>query len=310
MDKIEESGQEELNPKQKPIIAEPQTLLPALPDKKSFVEALTVGGILTVEPVDAIAAVKAAMAMSVGVFEVPDKLRSAMLAFAQENRVPCGLEFLKLNQFIAKREYSVLLQAMGIAEYYISPELRRQFITNFVQFMWPAIVSFRDVLLKWNQAWMDKAAGPAAMLAIVASSGGGKNLLPPDLTSPPDTTVVKDAAVVAIEEFNRVFAGEGALVVRSMAYEAEQIRDMLQDGTIVAATGNINNEQMLRSLGINITPDIRRLEQNLARYAMAIIYLEKVPAEMELNYLGAVLQLGEAISWDKVARGRATLVIE
>lgn len=298
----------ELSPEQKPV-ATTSVLLPELPDKKSFVEALTVGGVLTVEPVDVIAAVRAAMATSVGVFEVPDKLRSAMLAFSQENRVPCGLEFLKLNQFIAKRDYSVLLQAMGIGEYYISSDLRHQFMDNFANFMWPAITNFRDVLVKWNQTWMDKAAGPAAMLAIVASAGG-KNLLPPDLTSPPDTSVVRDAATAAIEEFNRVFAGEGALTVRSMAYEAEQIREMLLDSNIVAATGNINNEQMLRTLGVNITPDVRRLELNLAQYALTILYLEKVPTEKELNYLGAVLQLSEAISWDKVARGRATLVIE
>jgi hypothetical protein len=58
---------------------------------------------------------------------------------------------------------------------------------------------------------------------------------------------------------------------------------------------------MLKMFHADIAADYVRLEMNVTRYALAIMQLPKITAgQQETVYLGAMLQLGLSISWDKL----------
>jgi len=58
---------------------------------------------------------------------------------------------------------------------------------------------------------------------------------------------------------------------------------------------------MLKMLGVDITADYVRLETNVTRFALAAMDLPKISAgSQETVYLGAMLQLGLSIQWDKL----------
>src|SRR3989344_5018829 len=58
------------------------TILPTVPDDTSFIEMLKTGGVLKVGVTEVLAAVKAALAKRVGLFDLPDLILEKMEAFA------------------------------------------------------------------------------------------------------------------------------------------------------------------------------------------------------------------------------------
>jgi hypothetical protein len=75
---------------------------------------------------------------------------------------------------------------------------------------------------------------------------------------------------------------------------------ILNDPSLPGQLGVGTKEQMLKELGVNVGADIVRTEQGVTRYTLAIMSLKDVTADAELAYLGAMLQLGATIPWDKL----------
>ena len=87
----------------------------------------------------------------------------------------------------------------------------------------------------------------------------------------------------------------------ALAYDAQQIRKVLENPSLPAQVGAANREQMLRMLGAAVSSDYPRLEKNLKQFALGIIELQNVTSgAAELQYVGALFQLGSMIPWDRL----------
>jgi hypothetical protein len=142
-----------------------------------------------------------------------------------------------------------------------------------------------------------------AITAMVSafSSEGVATTLPPGLMAPPDASSVRDSAESVINSVNKIFAGIGIPIAKALAYEAYNIKMVLENTSLPASLGAVNREQMLKMLKADISSDYVRLEANVTRFMLSILELPKIMAgPQESVYLGAMLQLGLSIQWDKL----------
>jgi len=280
-------------------------LLPAVPDDTSFIEMLKIGGQLKVQPVDVIAAMRAAIAWKVDLFSLPDLLIEKMETFATEQEEPLGESFFRLQKLITTRQYGDILSAMGVSGNFVSDRRKKEMLARLDAQLWPALQDFQAQLKAWADTWSQTGTNPAMLLSALAMGmSGSKGVMPPGMMQPPDTAGLRDEAEAVINRINKVFAGVGIPVARAMGYDAVRIREVLEEASLPAAVGAANKDQMLKMLGVSVGADFVRLERNLVRYALAIMELPKVTAgNDELSYLGAMLQLGSAIPWEKLSHG-------
>ena len=125
--------------------------------------------------------------------------------------------------------------------------------------------------------------------------------MPPGMIQPPSTDPLRDSAESVITGINRIFAGTGIPVAMALAYDAQQIRRALENPSLPVQVGAANREQMLRKLGVAVTSDYPRLEQNLKQYTLGVIELPNVTAgQTEMAFVAALYQLGSQIPWDKL----------
>lgn len=273
-------------------------VLPPVPDDESFVAALKVGGELKIGAIEVIAAMKAAIASRVGLYDLPDKLVDAMERHADELSEPCLPSFYELQRLVVSRSYGEILSALGVDARFVSQRRQDLLLKRLNENLWNSLYGFQKQLLGWQEAWMAGAANPAALImAITAGSAG----MPPGMLQPPDTSVIRDSAEAVIDNINKVFAGTGIPVARALAWDAQRIKKVLEDDRLPSSIGATNREQMLRMLGVDVTADYVRLERNIVRYALAIMELQKVTSgQSEYVYLAAMFQLGVSIPWDKL----------
>lgn len=280
------------------------SILPPVPDEPSFIASLKVGGTLKIGPTDVISAVKAAHALQVGLFGLPSILKTKMEEFALNQDQPCGPDFYEIQTLLAQKRYGVILSAIGVSGKFVSAKRKAQFFERLHQKLWPALKSFNAQLTAWQQAWMTGMSNPGLMvMAMAAGTSGG--VMPPGVMAPPDTSNLRASAEEVINEINRVFAGPGIPVARALAFDASRIMEILNKPTLPTQVGATSKDQMLKDLGLSVGAEVVRMEQSIIRYALAIMSLADVPADAEVSYLGAMLQLGLTIPWDKLGTGPA-----
>lgn len=277
-------------------------VLPVVMDDESFVAALKVGGDLKVGPLDVLAAVRSALADQVGLFYVPEILKNRMEAFAESNDEPVGKAFVDLRNIVVKRKYSEVLSVLGIEGSFITESRKNKFLAGLRDGLWQEINAFHQQLVGWQRNWMDSTGNPGILVAaIVSGMGGGAGAIPPGMMQAPETDTVRDQAEAVINRINKVFAGFGIPVARALAYDAQQIKTVLSNEGLPATIGATNREQMLKMIGVDVANDYVRLERNIVRYILAIMELPKVTSgQSEINFLGAMLQLGNSIPWAKL----------
>lgn len=270
-------------------------ILPSVPESdNSFLEMLKVGGVLKITPGDVISAVKAAIAKKVGIYDLPDLLRDKMEHFAKEQGEPVGQSFYDLNNLITTRNYADVLSILGVSGSFISERRKNDVLDRLDEYLWPALRSFDDTLVSWCDAW-NKGANPMGMVGFLVASGRG-GPMPPGLMQPPDTATLRDEAETVINKINKVFAGVGIPVARALAYDAVRIRKILEEPTLPSALGAATREQMLKSLGVDVSAADIRLERNISRYAMSIMNYPTVTSGNEdYAYLTAMYLLGSTI---------------
>ncbi|MFA5359173.1 MAG: hypothetical protein WC310_05165 [Patescibacteria group bacterium] len=279
-------------------------VLPSVPgDDASFLELLKVGGILKIGSTEVISAMKAALANRLDMFKLPKKIMEAMERFAEDQEEPCGESYYKLQDLVTRRSYAEVLSALGVKGHLVS-ESRKNELLGKTDLLWPALQSFHEQLINWQTAWT-QGANPTMMFAAIASmASGGNSMMPPGMMQPPDTAGLRDAAEGVINKINKVFAGHGIPIARALAYDATQIRALLEEPTLPTHMGVANREQMIKMLGVSVSADLLRLERNVCRYALAVMELPKIPSgQSEYGYLGAMIQLGIQIPWDTLLSG-------
>ena len=272
-------------------------VLPAVPDDESWVKSLRAGGVLKVEQSTVISAIRAALAQRAGLFSIPQKLVSAMEAYTEETEEQVGPEFYKLRKLLTRQEYGDLFAAIdGMDGNFVTKARKQEMLERIDGQLWNSIQSFSDQLQGWQQAWMQGAANPMAMMAMMA---GGAGAMPPGMMTAPDTGVLRDSAEAVNDQINRIFRGTGVQISAALAYEANRVKEILQQPGLPAMIGAPNREQMLKKLGVAIPATYPRLEQNLTQFVLGIVKVDDQAAgDEELRYFGALFMLSSQIDWN------------
>lgn len=280
-------------------------VLPDVPSEDAWISALRAGGQLKVDQATVIAAVRAALASRLRLYDVPDLLTAKMEEYSSRNAEPVGAEFFKLRKQITQRTYGDIFEAIpGLEGNFVTDSRRRDLLNRVDTHLWPALIGFHGQLKGWMDAWQQGAANPAAMMSLMLSMNGAGSALPGGLMQPPDSGVLRDSADSFNDEVNKVFSGVGVPIARALAYDAKRIKETLENPDLPRMVGAGSREEMLRMLGVDVTATYTRLETNLTKYTLSVMQVKDQPGgNAELQFLTALYMLGAQIPWTELQKG-------
>ncbi|MFT5849549.1 MAG: hypothetical protein ACI9H6_000358 [Patiriisocius sp.] len=280
-------------------------LLPSVPDDGPWVESLKAGGRLLPDEPTVISGVRAAVADRVGLFDLPAKVVSAMEAHVDTTREQLDPRFFALSKQLTRRSYAEIFSAIdGLDGSFVTERRKKQFLERLNAHMWPAINGFHSQLKGWVESMNQGASNPALLMQGIASmiQGGGAPLMS-GLMAPPDAGGLRDAAEGVNDDINRIFAGTGVVVARALAFDANQIKNTMNDAALPGLIGAANRDQMLRQLGVDVSSNYSRMETNLTKYVMGILNVKNVAGgNEEIAYFSSLYMLGCQIPWDQIGR--------
>ena len=283
-----------------------EALLPPIPTDDSWLNALKTGGILKVDESSYIAAIRAALADRAGLYNVPEALSKAMEKYADETEEQVDPTFYALRKSLTRRAYGDIFAAIdGLDGTFITDARRKEFLSRIRDTLWPAIAESYRTLDGWYQTWRASFSDPSMLIAAIGGgfSGGAAGM---SMITPPDTAQLHDAGDTLVDSINRVFRGTGVQVAAAMAYDANTIRNTLEDPRLPSMVGVKNREMMLKKIGASVSSNYIRLEQNLVKYVLAFAKHDTVTSDVEVNYFVALWQLGTQINWAELGGGDAT----
>lgn len=276
-----------------------EALLPAIPTDESWLNALKTGGILKVDESSYIAAIRAALADRAGLYNVPDALSKAMEKYADETEEQVDPTFYALRKSLTRRTYGDIFAAIdGLDGTFITESRRKEFLGRIRDTLWPAIAESYRTLDAWYQTWRASFSDPSMLIAAIGgglSGGAGMSMI-----QQPDTSPLHDAGDTLVNSINRVFRGTGVQVAAALAYDANVIRNTLEESRLPSMVGVKNRELMLKKIGANVSSNYVRLEQNLVKYVLAFAKHDTVTSDVEVNYFAALWQLGTQINWNEL----------
>lgn len=281
-------------------------ILPSVPSDEAWLDSLKVGGVLKFNASTVIGTVSAALAHKVGLYDLPKKIGDAMEQQAKTLLEPVGEDFYKMQNLLVRRNYSEIFAAMpGVDGKFATQGRKDALLDRINEKLWVSLGSYQQQLKQWVDSWQQGMANPAAMMSMLASIGGGGGGVATGMMQQiPSTDVLHDSADSVVNDINYVFAGTGIPVALALAYDAQQIRKVLENPNLPAQVGASNREQMLRLLKVDVSSDYPRLEKNLKQFVLGIIEFKNVtPGNTELQYVWALNQLGAQIPWDKLGEG-------
>ena len=283
-----------------------EALLPSIPTDESWLNALKTGGILKVDESSYIAAIRAALADRAGLYNVPDALSKAMEKYADETEEQVDPTFYALRKSLTRRAYGDIFAAIdGLDGTFITDARRKEFLSRIRDTLWPAIAESYRTLDGWYQTWRASFSDPSMLIAAIGGgfSGSAAGM---SMITPPDTAQLHDAGDTLVDSINRVFRGTGVQVAAAMAYDANTIRNTLEDPRLPSMVGVKNREMMLKKIGASVSSNYIRLEQNLVKYVLAFAKHDTVTSDVEVNYFVALWQLGTQINWNELGGGDVT----
>ena len=283
-----------------------EALLPSIPTDESWLNALKTGGILKVDESSYIAAIRAALADRAGLYNIPDALSKAMEKYADETEEQVDPTFYALRKSLTRRAYGDIFAAIdGLDGTFITEGRRKEFLSRIRDTLWPAIAESYRTLDGWYQTWRASFSDPSMLIAAIGGgfSGGAAGM---SMITPPDTAQLHDAGDTLVDSINRVFRGTGVQVAAAMAYDANTIRNTLEDPRLPSMVGVKNREMMLKKIGASVSSNYIRLEQNLVKYVLAFAKHDTVTSDVEVNYFVALWQLGTQINWNELGGGDVT----
>ena len=277
-----------------------EALLPPVPTDDSWLNALKTGGILKVDESSYIAAIRAALADRAGLYAIPDALAKAMEKYADETEEQVDPTFYALRKSLTRRTYGDIFAAIdGLDGTFITEGRRKEFLGRIRDTLWPAIAESYQTLDGWYQTWRASFSDPSMLIAAIGGGfGGGAPGM--GMITPPDTAPLHDAGDTLVDSINRVFRGTGVQVAAAMAYDANVIRNTLEDTRLPSMVGVKNREMMLKKIGAAVSSNYIRLEQNLVKYVLGFAKHDTVTSDVEVNYFVALWQLGTQINWNEL----------
>lgn len=283
------------------------TVLPAVLDDTSLLSALKAGGELKVDKTTVLSGLRATLADRVGLYDLTGTIADAMEAHADVTEDEIDPLFFRLRKQLTRRAYGDLFAAIdGLDGSFVSNKRKKVFLDRCNEQLWPALRTFAETLRGWQDAWLTTMGNPAGMMGVLAGAlggGGAGGMIPPGMMEPPPTDAIRDAAETFADITNRTFAGARVPAARALAYDALQIREVLNNSALPRMIGVDTKELMLKKLGVGVTAADVRLERNVIQYALAVMELPTIPSgQQELYYLSALVQLGTQIPWDSVLR--------
>lgn len=277
------------------------SFLPTVPTDESWLELLKVGGLLKVNQNSVISAIKAALASKVGLFSLTDKIVKKMESFADENSEPVAAEFFALRKELTRKSYAEIFAAIdGLDGSFVTEGRKKDFFNKIEKNFWPELSSFYSSLKGWIEAWQQGANNPALLMQTMMSISSGVKAPAMMLSTQPDGGIIRDGAEALNDSINKVFAGVGVQIAAALAYEANQVKNILEKGDLPAMVGATNKDQMLKMLGVNVPATYPRLEMSLTRFVLGVLNIKNVTAEEELQYFSQLYMLGSSITWDKL----------
>ncbi len=279
-------------------------ILPTVPTDDNWLNALKVGGVLKFGTPTVIGAVSAALAAKVGLYELPGKIGNLMERHAESLEEPVGDDYYAMQTMLTRRSYAEIFAAMpGVDGRYATEARKTALLRKLDERLWGALSSFHTQLKSWVEAVMQAQSmsfnNIGALVAALNPGVGAAPLI--GLSTIPPADSLRDAADGVVNSINYVFAGAGLPVAMALAYDAQQIRKVLENASLPAQVGAANREQMLRLLNVAVSSDYPRLEKNLKQYALGVIELQNVASgNAESQYLGALYQLGAMIDWARL----------
>lgn len=282
------------------------SILPTVPSDESLLKSLRTGGVLKVDDSAYNSALRVFLADRCGLFRIPEMLAAEMEKFADENEEPVTPLFFKLKKQITRREYGDLFAAIdGLDGAFATKKRREEFLHRMRNEMCPAIREAYQVLDAWYQSFMATSSNPGAMMTAIYGLMNGTGTALASANVPP-VDGVRDAADTLKDAINHVFRGTGVPVASAMAYDAMEISKTLENGELPAMLGVANREQMLKKLGVNITPNYARLEHNLVRFVLSYIKYSDDGTDNDVAYLTALWTLGNQINWTDLVGATGT----
>lgn len=278
-------------------------ILPAAPNDESWLALLKTGGRLTVDTTTVISAMRAALAARSGLFELPAKLKDLMERHAESLDEPVGSQYYEMEALLTRRNYGEIFQAMGIdGRTHATQAKKAKLHKRIDELLWPALIGFQRELKSWMDVWQQSFNNPAMLMPMLTASMSGRGgAMPPGIGVAPPTDTLRSAAESVFTQVSRTFAGTGVPTATAMAFDAVAIKKVLTTPGLPALVGAANYDQMIKLLEVDVSADYIRLEQNVVRYALAVMDLPKVTADAEPTYLSALVMLGTQIPWEKIS---------
>jgi len=287
------------------------SVLPSVPDESSWLSALRAEGVLRVAPSTVIAAIRAALADRFGLYDVTKKILHAMEHYVDETEEQVTAEYWSIRKQLTRKSYGDLFEAIdGLDASFVTETRKQELLSKINENVWPAIIGFNDALVSWQESWVQGSNNPGMMMNMMAmmAGGGAGGVMPPGVMSPPDCGVLRDAAESVNTSLNRAFRGTGVQISAALAYEANQIKTIIENSRIPAMCGVANRELLLKKLGVAVPATYPRMEQNLTRFVTSILGVESVAAgNEELRYFSSLYMLGTQIPWSDLNRGTISL---
>ncbi|MBQ6487380.1 hypothetical protein IJI89_03065 [Candidatus Saccharibacteria bacterium] len=276
-----------------------EMLLPSVPTDESWLTALKTGGILKVDDSSYIAAIRAALADRAGLYNVPEALAKAMEKYADETEEQVDPTFYALRKSLTRRAYGDIFAAIdGLDGSFITEGRRNEFLGRIRTTLWPAIAESYQALDAWYETRRSNLLDPSMLSASIVGALNGSSAV--GMLPPPDTSLLHDAADTLVNSINRVFRGTGVQIVAAMAYEANNIRNTLEDPRLPSMVGVKNRELMLKKIGASVSSNYVRLEQNLVKYVLGFVKHDTITSDAEVDYFVALWQLGSQINWSEL----------
>lgn len=277
------------------------SILPAVPDEGSFTEMLRTGGTLKVDQLAVISGIRVTLAEAKGIFGLPKILASRMESHAEELEGEINPKVFDFLDMLAARDYAEVLRVIKVSSRFVTEARKNAFFKKS-----PAVLSALQRFHEQLQAFAasvnqggNMMMTPAALIQAMQAMASGNRASMAFMNTTPNTTPLRAAAEAVNNKINQAFAGFGVPVARALAYEAGKIKTLLMDPTLPALLGEPNREQMLKSLGMNVSSDYPLLENNVVQYALGVIQFPEVPSgDQEIMFLSALFNLGNAIQWN------------
>ncbi len=255
-----------------------------------------------------IAAIESAIADRFDLFSVPDKVSKAMMDYSLEANIPVGEEYYRIRNIITERQYADLFKAMNINNTDIDMNSRRELIRRINAHLFPLVPILIKELNNWYDRWAKMAPQQISMAItnMAGANGRGRQL---SVASFPETSALINMSNTVVKALNTCLAGSGGVAALAMAFEANTIRDCLDNPELPRLVGALNKDQMLIKLGIDLDLGVISMEKAIVQFIIAFAQAKDLTTRQNAgSYFYDLWQLGNEITcWDNLTSRESSL---